>query len=35
GGVLIIIAIWPGSRHAAPVVAVATALGATATANIG
>ena len=30
-----IVASWPVARHAAPVVAVATALGATATAIIG
>ena len=35
GGVVFIIASWPVARHAAPVVAVATALGATATAIIG
>ena len=35
GGTVFIIASWPVARHAAPVVAVATALGATATAIIG
>jgi adenylate cyclase len=35
GGVVFIMASWPVARHAAPVVAVATALGATATAIIG
>ena len=35
GGVVFIIASWPVAHHAAPVVAVATALGATATAIIG
>jgi adenylate cyclase len=35
GGVIFIIASWPVAKHAAPVVAVATALGATATAIIG
>ncbi|MDT5086552.1 MAG: adenylate cyclase, partial [Mycobacterium sp.] len=35
GGIVFIIASWPVARHAAPVVAVATALGATATAIIG
>jgi len=35
GGVVFIIASWPVAKHAAPVVAVATALGATATAIIG
>ncbi|MBV9318441.1 MAG: adenylate/guanylate cyclase domain-containing protein, partial [Mycobacterium sp.] len=35
GGVVFIIESWPVARHAAPVVAVATALGATATAIIG
>jgi len=35
GGVVFIIASWPVASHAAPVVAVATALGATATAIIG
>ena len=35
GGVVFIIACWPVARHAAPVVAVVTALGATATAIIG
>ncbi|MGO8965207.1 adenylate/guanylate cyclase domain-containing protein [Mycobacterium sp.] len=35
GGVVFIVAGWPVAKHAAPVVAVATALGATATAIIG
>ena len=35
GGVVFIIASWPVAKHAAPVVAVATALGAAATAIIG
>jgi adenylate cyclase len=35
GGVVFIVASWPVAHHAAPVVAVATALGATATAIIG
>ncbi len=35
GGVIFIVASWPVAHHAAPVVAVATALGATATAIIG
>ena len=35
GGVVFIVASWPVAKHAAPVVAVATALGATATAIIG
>ncbi len=35
GGVVFIVASWPVAEHAAPVVAVATALGATATALIG
>jgi adenylate cyclase len=35
GGVIFIAASWPVAKHAAPVVAVATALGATATAIIG
>jgi adenylate cyclase len=35
GGVIFIIASWPVAKHAAPVVAVATALGAAATAIIG
>ncbi len=35
GGVIFITASWPVAKHAAPVVAVATALGATATAIIG
>jgi adenylate cyclase len=35
GGVIFIVASWPVAKHAAPVVAVATALGATATAIIG
>jgi adenylate cyclase len=35
GGTVFIIASWPVARHAAPVVAVAVALGATATAIIG
>jgi adenylate cyclase len=35
GGAVFIIASWPVAKHAAPVVAVATALGATATAIIG
>jgi adenylate cyclase len=35
GGVVFIVASWPVSKHVAPVVAVATALGATATAIIG
>ncbi len=35
GGTVFIIASWPVAEHAAPVVAVATALGATATAIIG
>jgi adenylate cyclase len=35
GGTIFIIAIWPVASHSAPVVAVATALGATATAIIG
>jgi adenylate cyclase len=35
GSVVFIAASWPVARHAAPVVAVATALGATATAIIG
>ena len=35
GGVVFIIESWPVARHAVPVVAVATALGATATAIIG
>ncbi len=35
GGVVFIMASWPVARHAAPVVAVATGLGATATAIIG
>ncbi|ORB84465.1 adenylate/guanylate cyclase domain-containing protein [Mycobacterium kansasii] len=35
GGVIFIIASWPVAKYAAPVVAVATALGATATAVIG
>ncbi|HXY67503.1 MAG TPA: adenylate/guanylate cyclase domain-containing protein [Mycobacterium sp.] len=35
GGTVFIIASWPVAKHAAPVVAVATALGATATAIIG
>lgn len=35
GGIVFIVASWPVARHAAPVVAVATALGATATAIIG
>ncbi len=35
GGTVFIVASWPVARHAAPVVAVATALGATATAIIG
>ena len=32
---MFIVASWPVARHAAPVLAVATALGATATAIIG
>jgi adenylate cyclase len=35
GGTIFIIAIWPVASHSAPVVAVATALGATATSIIG
>jgi adenylate cyclase len=35
GGVVFIVASWPVAHHAAPVVAVATALGAAATAIIG
>ncbi len=35
GGVIFIVASWPVAKHAAPVVAVATALGAAATAIIG
>jgi adenylate cyclase len=35
GGVVFIVASWPVAKHAAPVVAVATALGAAATAIIG
>jgi adenylate cyclase len=35
GGVIFIITSWPVAKHAAPVVAVATALGAAATAIIG
>jgi adenylate cyclase len=35
GGVVFIIAIWPIASHSAPVVALATALGATATSIIG
>jgi adenylate cyclase len=35
GGTVFIVASWPVARHAAPVVAVATALGAAATAIIG
>jgi adenylate cyclase len=35
GGSIFIIAIWPVASHSAPVVAVATALGATATSIIG
>jgi adenylate cyclase len=35
GGVIFILASWPVASHTAPVVAVATALGATATAIIG
>ena len=35
GGVVFIVASWPVAHHAAPVVAVATGLGATATAIIG
>lgn len=35
GGVVFIVAGWPVAKHAAPVVAVATALGAAATAIIG
>ncbi|MFZ0832481.1 MAG: adenylate/guanylate cyclase domain-containing protein [Mycobacterium sp.] len=35
GGTIFIIAIWPVARHSTPVVAVATALGATATSIIG
>jgi adenylate cyclase len=35
GGVVFIVASWPVASHSAPVVAVATALGATATAIIG
>ena len=35
GGIVFIVASWPVAKHAAPVVAVATALGATATAIIG
>ena len=35
GGIVFIVASWPVASHAAPVVAVATALGATATAIIG
>jgi adenylate cyclase len=35
GGVVFIVASWPVTKHVAPVVAVATALGATATAIIG
>lgn len=35
GGVVFIVASWSVAKHAAPVVAVATALGATATAIIG
>jgi len=35
GGAIFIVAIWPVASHSAPVVAVATALGATATSIIG
>ncbi len=35
GGTIFVIAVWPVASHSAPVVAVATALGATATAIIG
>ena len=35
GGTIFIIAIWPVASHSAPVVAVATALGATATGIVG
>ena len=35
GGTIFIIAIWPVASHSAPVVAVATALGATATSIVG
>jgi adenylate cyclase len=35
GGTIFIVAIWPVASHSAPVVAVATALGATATSIIG
>jgi adenylate cyclase len=35
GGIIFIVAIWPVAAHSAPVVAVATALGATATSIIG
>jgi adenylate cyclase len=35
GGLIFIIAVWPVASHSAPVVAVATALGATATSIIG